>query len=54
LEANWDALRSSRLNVDLKKYVPSMIHPLAPANFDGQIPKNSDQRQKQGSASAPM
>src|SRR5258705_4387284 len=45
LEANWDALRSGRVNVDLEKYAPWMIHPLAPVNFDSQIPKKSDQRQ---------
>ena len=45
LEANWDALRSGRLNVDLEKYAPWMIHPLVPVNLDSQIPKKSDQRQ---------
>jgi 3-oxoacyl-[acyl-carrier-protein] synthase II len=45
LEANWDALRSGRINVDLEKYAPWMIHPLAPLNLDNQIPKKSDQRQ---------
>src|SRR5260370_6524803 len=45
LEANWDALRSGRVNVDLEKYAPWMIHPLAPVNLDSQIPKKSDQRQ---------
>src|SRR3984893_14674401 len=45
LEANWDALRSGRVNIDLEKYAPWMIHPLAPLNFDDQIPKKGDQRQ---------
>jgi 3-oxoacyl-[acyl-carrier-protein] synthase II len=45
LEANWDALHSGRINVDLEKYAPWMIHPLAPVNLDSQIPKKSDQRQ---------
>jgi 3-oxoacyl-[acyl-carrier-protein] synthase II len=45
LEANWDALRSGRVNVDLEKYAPWMIHPLAPLNLDSQIPKKGDQRQ---------
>ncbi len=45
LEANWDALRSGRVNVDLEKYAPWMIHPLAPVDLDSQIPKKSDQRQ---------
>ena len=45
LEANWDALRSGRVNIDLEKYAPWMIHPLAPLNLDSQIPKKGDQRQ---------
>src|SRR5258707_2370754 len=45
LEANWDALRSGRVNIDLEKYAPWMIHPLAPINLDSQIPKKGDQRQ---------
>src|SRR3984957_19139837 len=39
LEANWDALRGGRVNIDLEKYAPWMIHPLAPLNLDNQIPK---------------
>jgi 3-oxoacyl-(acyl-carrier-protein) synthase len=45
LEANWDALRGGRVNIDLEKYAPWMIHPLAPLNLDNQIPKKGDQRQ---------
>ena len=45
LEANWEALRIGRVNIDLKSYAPWMIHPLAPLNLDAQIPKKSDQRQ---------
>ena len=45
LEANWDALRSGHVNIDLERYAPWMIHPLAPLNLDAQIPKKSDQRQ---------
>src|SRR5258707_15190435 len=45
VETNWDALRSGRVNIDLEKYAPWMIHPLAPVNLDSQIPKKSDQRQ---------
>jgi 3-oxoacyl-[acyl-carrier-protein] synthase II len=48
LEANWDALRSGRVNIDLEKYAPWMIHPLAPLNLDSQIPKKGDQRQMEG------
>ena len=45
LEANWDALCSGRVNIDLEKYAPWMIHPLAPLSLDSQIPKKGDQRQ---------
>ena len=45
LEANWDALCSGRVNIDLEKYAPWMIHPLVPLNLDSQIPKKGDQRQ---------
>lgn len=45
LEANWDALRGGRVNIDLEKYAPWMIHPLASVNLDLQIPRKSDQRQ---------
>ena len=45
LDANWDALRNGRVNVDLEKYAPWMIHPLVPLNLDSQIPKKGDQRQ---------
>jgi hypothetical protein len=54
LEANWDALRGGRVNIDLEKYAPWMIHPLAPLNLDNQIPKRATSaRWKHGSASAP-
>src|SRR5260370_15132338 len=43
--SEWDALRSGRVNIDLEKYAPWMIHPLAPLNLDSQIPKKGDQRQ---------
>jgi 3-oxoacyl-[acyl-carrier-protein] synthase II len=45
IEANWDALNQSRINVDEKTYAPYVVHPLAPVNFDTQIPKKGDQRQ---------
>jgi 3-oxoacyl-[acyl-carrier-protein] synthase II len=45
LGANWEALCSGRVNIDLKSYAPWMIHPLAPLNLDSQIPKKGDQRQ---------
>jgi hypothetical protein len=45
LDANWDALKEGRVNVDEKNYAPYVVHPLAPVNFDTQIPKKGDQRQ---------
>jgi 3-oxoacyl-[acyl-carrier-protein] synthase II len=45
LEATWDALQQRRINVDQSTYAPWMVHPLAPVNFDLQIPKKGDQRQ---------
>src|SRR5260370_38392961 len=54
LEANWDALRSGRVNIDLEQYAPWMIHPLAPLNLDCQIPKRATSaRWKHASASLP-
>jgi 3-oxoacyl-[acyl-carrier-protein] synthase II len=45
LDANWDALAQKRINVDEKGFAPYVVHPLAPVNFDTQIPKKGDQRQ---------
>jgi 3-oxoacyl-[acyl-carrier-protein] synthase II len=45
LEVTWDALHQGRVNVDQKTYAPWMVHPLAPLDLDGQIPKKGDQRQ---------
>jgi 3-oxoacyl-[acyl-carrier-protein] synthase II len=45
LDANWDALNQRRINVDEKTFAPYVVHPLAPVNFEAQIPKKGDQRQ---------
>jgi 3-oxoacyl-[acyl-carrier-protein] synthase II len=45
LDANWDALKAGRINVDEKNFAPYVAHPFAPVNFDTQIPKKGDQRQ---------
>jgi 3-oxoacyl-[acyl-carrier-protein] synthase II len=45
LDAHWDALNQRRINVDEKGFAPYVVHPLAPVNFDAQIPKKGDQRQ---------
>jgi 3-oxoacyl-[acyl-carrier-protein] synthase II len=46
LEANWHHLeRGDPPPYDAKGFAPYIVHPLAPVNFDKQIPKKSDQRQ---------
>lgn len=46
LEANWTHLqRGDPPPYDGKSFAPYIVHPLAPINFDKQIPKKSDQRQ---------
>jgi len=45
LDANWEALNARRINVDEQGFAPCIVHPLAPVNFDAQIPKKGDQRQ---------
>jgi 3-oxoacyl-[acyl-carrier-protein] synthase II len=44
-DAHWDALTAAKPNVDEKAFAPCIVHPLAPVNFDKQIPKKGDQRQ---------
>lgn len=46
LEANWQRLMGGGAPpYDDKSFAPYVVHPLAPINFDKQIPKKSDQRQ---------
>jgi 3-oxoacyl-[acyl-carrier-protein] synthase II len=46
LEAAWNGLeRGGQPRYDDKTFAPYIVHPLAPLNFDPQIPKKSDQRQ---------
>jgi len=46
IEANWGHLeRGDPPPYDAKSFAPYIVHPLAPVNFDKQIPKKSDQRQ---------
>jgi 3-oxoacyl-[acyl-carrier-protein] synthase II len=44
-DAHWQALQAGTINVDEKTYAPYLVHPIAPLNFDKQIPKKGDQRQ---------
>ncbi len=45
LEAHWNALQGAKPRVDLIAFAPYIVHPLAPLDFDKQIPKKGDQRQ---------
>jgi 3-oxoacyl-[acyl-carrier-protein] synthase II len=44
-EAHWQKLMAATPSADTTTYAPYMVHPLAPINFDLQIPKKGDQRQ---------
>ena len=46
LESNWKHLEAGDAPpYDATSFAPYIVHPLAPVNFDKQIPKKSDQRQ---------
>jgi 3-oxoacyl-[acyl-carrier-protein] synthase II len=44
-DAHWQKLTEGKPNVDAETFAPFIVHPLAPINFDAQIPKKGDQRQ---------
>lgn len=44
-EAHWQALMGGQLKTEVSAFAPFIVHPLAPINFDAQIPKKGDQRQ---------
>ena len=44
-EAHWQKLMEARPAADTAAFAPFVVHPLAPVNFDAQIPKTGDQRQ---------
>jgi 3-oxoacyl-[acyl-carrier-protein] synthase II len=44
-DAHWQALCERRTKVDAEHFAPYLVHPLAPLDFDKQIPKKGDQRQ---------
>ena len=44
-EAHWQKLMEAHPSADTATFAPYIVHPLAPINFDGQIPKKGDQRQ---------
>ena len=44
-QAHWQKLMEAHPSADAATFAPYIVHPLAPINFDGQIPKKGDQRQ---------
>jgi 3-oxoacyl-[acyl-carrier-protein] synthase II len=44
-DVHWQALNAGKVNVETAAFRPHIVHPLAPVNFDAQIPKKGDQRQ---------
>jgi 3-oxoacyl-[acyl-carrier-protein] synthase II len=44
-DAHWQGFMQGKINVDTKTFAPYVVHPLAPLDFDRQIPKKGDQRQ---------
>ncbi|HZT27741.1 MAG TPA: beta-ketoacyl-ACP synthase [Pseudolabrys sp.] len=44
-EAHWQKLMQAQPSADTTTFAPFIVHPLAPINFDAQIPKKGDQRQ---------
>jgi 3-oxoacyl-[acyl-carrier-protein] synthase II len=45
LDAHWNGFAAAKPIVDETNFAPYVVHPLAPINFDLQIPKKGDQRQ---------
>jgi len=45
LDAHWDGLIAAKPIFDETTFAPYVVHPVAPINFDLQIPKKGDQRQ---------
>src|SRR5262252_2872110 len=45
LDAHWQGFADGKRVVDTETFAPYIVHPLAPIDFDKQIPKKGDQRQ---------
>jgi 3-oxoacyl-[acyl-carrier-protein] synthase II len=45
LDAHWNGFAAAKPVIDETSFAPFVVHPLAPINFDLQIPKKGDQRQ---------
>src|SRR5665647_1259823 len=44
-DAHWQKLMEAKPSADAATFAPFVMHPIAPINFDTQIPKKGDQRQ---------
>jgi 3-oxoacyl-[acyl-carrier-protein] synthase II len=44
-DAHWQQLMAAQPSANLTMFAPFAVHPVAPVNFDAQIPKKGDQRQ---------
>src|SRR6202049_3718006 len=44
-QAHWQKFMQGAADADATTLAPFVVHPLAPVNFDTQIPKKGDQRQ---------
>jgi 3-oxoacyl-[acyl-carrier-protein] synthase II len=44
-EAHWQALSDAQPRADATTFAPFIVHPIAPLDYDKQIPKKGDQRQ---------
>src|SRR5664280_2181453 len=44
-QAHWQKLMEAHPSADTTTFAPYVVHPLAPVNYDSQIPKKGDQRQ---------
>jgi 3-oxoacyl-[acyl-carrier-protein] synthase II len=45
LDAHWQGFAENKRVTNTESFPPFIVHPLAPINFDKQIPKRGDQRQ---------
>ena len=44
-DAHWQRLCEAKPGADTQAFAPYVVHPIAPLEFDKQIPKKGDQRQ---------
>ena len=44
-DAHWQRLMDGRPSAETARFAPYVVHPVAPIEFDKQIPKKGDQRQ---------